>query len=107
MKNAIYGQSGGPTSVINSSAYGVITQLRKYAKDVDKVFCMHYGIEGFLSENIIDTSVFSDKDLEKLLSTPGAAFGSNRFKLKNFEDDEETYKKIFDLFKKYDITYYC
>ncbi len=106
MKNAIYGQSGGPTSVINSSAYGVITQLRKYTKGIDKVFCMHYGIEGFLNENIIDTSIFSDKDLKKLLSTPGAAFGSNRFKLKNFEDDEETYKNIFNLFRKYEITYF-
>ena len=51
--NAIAGQSGGPTSVINSSLAGIV----KAAKDVGEitgVFGMRWGIEGFMAGDIVD-----------------------------------------------------
>ena len=104
--NAIYGQSGGPTSVINSSAYGVIKEAKKHQDLIPEIYAMHFGLEGLLEDDIINLSKYNDKDLKKLLNTPGAAFGSNRFKLPRFSKDEEIYKKIISTFKKYNIRYF-
>lgn len=104
--NAIYGQSGGPTSVINSSAYGVIKETKKYSNIIPKIYAMHFGLEGMLDDDIIDLSKYSDEDLKKLLNTPGAAFGSNRFKLPHYSKNEDIYKKIIEIFKKYNIRYF-
>lgn len=104
--NAIYGQSGGPTSVINSSAYGVIKEARKHPQSIKNIYAMHYGLEGLLKEQIIDLSSYSLEELAKLKNTPGAAFGSNRYKLPDVSIGEETYEKIFSIFKKYDIKFF-
>lgn len=104
--NAIYGQSGGPTSVINSSAYGVIKEAKKHQEIIPTIFAMHFGLEGLLEDDIINLSKYSDIELKKLLNTPGAAFGSNRFKLPHYIKDEEIYKKIIATFKKYNIRYF-
>ena len=50
--NLLYGQSGGPTSIINSSAYGLFKEAFK-SKYVDKVYAMHYGIKGLLNDDLI------------------------------------------------------
>lgn len=104
--NIIYGQSGGPTSVINSSAYGLIKEAKKHKDKIDKIFAMHYGIEGLLSEDFIDLTNIDDKKLKLLLTTPGAAFGSNRFKLKDEIEDKDNFDKIITIFKKYNIHYF-
>ena len=104
--NALYGQGGGPTSVINSSAYGVIKEAKKHSDIIEKIYAMHYGIEGLLDEDIIDISNYSDVELEKLKNTPGAAFGSNRYKLPNISDGDKTFEKIISIFKKYNIRYF-
>ena len=70
--NAIYGQSGGPTSVINSSAYGVIKEAKKHQDLIPEIYAMHFGLEGLLEDDIINLSKYNDKDLKKLLNTPGA-----------------------------------
>ncbi len=100
-KNAIVGQSGGPTSVINSSLAGVIDGCIK-AEEIDRVYGAVYGIEGVLNENIIDlTDKFSNEDELKLLKvTPASYLGSCRRKLK------DEFKEIFDVFEKYDIGYF-
>ena len=87
--NLIYGQSGGPTSVINSSAYGLFKEALKNKDVINKVYYMKYGIEGLLNE---------------LIYTPGAAFGSNRYKLKTSNSD--VFLKILNIFKKYNIRYF-
>ena len=47
-KNAIVGQSGGPTAVINASLYGVIREgINQEA--IDHVYGMINGIEGYMS----------------------------------------------------------
>lgn len=104
--NILYGQSGGPTSVINSSFLGLINEANKHKDKIDKIICMHYGIEGLLSEDlfIIDPSDFIK--YKKLENTSGAFFGSNRYKLKRYIEDETDYKKILEIFKKYNIRYF-
>ena len=104
--NMIIGQSGGPTSVINSSLVGVF----KTAKDAGcpKVYGMRNGIEGLLEERFIDMSdyVKNDLDIELLKRTPSSFLGTCRYKLPDFTKDEETYKKIFAILKKLDIKHF-
>ncbi len=103
-KNVIVGQSGGPTSVINSSLAGVF----KTAKDLgaDKVYGMRNGIQGFLEKRIVDMSekIRTDLDLELLKRTPSAFLGSCRYKLPEINDNRKIYDKIFDILKEYEIT---
>ena len=108
--NAVVGQSGGPTSAINATLAGVIKGAFKARRDgiIDTVYGMRNGIEGFLKEDFVNLNeLFSDEnDLNTLALTPAAALGSCRRKLKDVESDIETYKQIFEIFKKYDIRYF-
>ena len=103
MKKIIVGQSGGPTSVINSSLAGVY----KTAKDigVETVFGMRNGIQGFLEERIVDMGQYvrNDLDVELLRRTPSSYLGSCRYKLPEIKGNEALYDKIFDILKKNDI----
>ena len=106
MKNLIVGQSGGPTAAINSSLAGVIKKALDSDK-VDKVYGMVNGIDGFLSENIIELSRFEDAQRLRLLrQTPSSYLGSCRKKLPSYEENEQLYRDIFELFKKYNIGYF-
>ncbi len=98
--NAIIGQSGGPTSVINSSLCGVIHQAKK-SNIIDKLYGMNYGIEGFMNEWLIDLTALSDEKTNKLKTTPSSSLGSSRHKLK--DDDLPGIKKILE---KYNIRYF-
>ena len=103
MKNIIVGQSGGPTAVINSSIAGVYKKAKELG--YEHVYGMVNGIEGFLNENIIDLDEYlsDNENYELLKRTPSAFLGSCRYKLPKFEDDPNTYKKIFDILEKYEI----
>ena len=103
MKNIIVGQSGGPTAVINSSIAGVYKKAKELG--YDHVYGMVNGIEGFLEENIIDLDEYlsNDDNVELLKRTPSAFLGSCRYKLPKIEDDEKTYKRIFEILDKYEI----
>ena len=104
-KNMIIGQSGGPTSVINSSLAGAI-EYAFSCEEIGTVYGMINGIQGFLEENIINlTKRFKGKpyDINRLRLTPAMFLGSCRYKL---NDDEETYSQIIDMFKKYNIGYF-
>lgn len=105
--NAIVGQSGGPTSAINATLSGVICGASR-SEAIKKLYGMRNGIEGFLSEKLIDLSyLYGDRDaLSVLESTPASALGSCRKRLPDTSKDSEVYKKIFDIFKKYDIRYF-
>ena len=102
--NVIVGQSGGPTAAINATLSGVIRGAKKALADgyVEKIYGMRNGIEGFLEDRLIDLDVaFADlKDLSLLEATPSAALGSCRKKLPTPELGNETFEKIFSLFKK-------
>lgn len=108
--NAVVGQSGGPTAAINATLSGVIRGALKAKKDgyINTLYGMRNGIEGFLKENLIDlTEIFSDESkLKTLESTPAAALGSCRRKMKDYETDAPTYARLLEIFKKYDIRYF-
>ncbi|MBI9018992.1 MAG: diphosphate--fructose-6-phosphate 1-phosphotransferase [Phycisphaerae bacterium] len=97
--NAIIGQSGGPTSVINSSLCGLIQAAMKEAA-IENVLGMRYGIEGFMQENIIDLASEDASIIEGLKSTPSSALGSCRYKLKDVD-----LPKVLEVLKKYNIRY--
>jgi ATP-dependent phosphofructokinase / diphosphate-dependent phosphofructokinase len=97
--NAIIGQSGGPTSVINASLAGIVETAVKNTA-IDAVLGMRYGIEGFMAENIIDFGKESPLAIKGLTSTPSSALGSCRHKLKDAD-----LPKILDVIKKYNIRY--
>lgn len=69
IKNAFYAQSGGVTAVINASACGVIQTARKHPDKIGKVFAGRNGILGALNEELIDTSLESDKAIQELIHT--------------------------------------
>ncbi len=96
MKNAFYAQSGGVTSVINMSAYGVISELSRLDKSIN-VYAGQNGIVGLLENNLYDLSK-TKKDLSLLKDSPAGMFGSCRYKL-----PELTEKEFYeDLFKRLD-----
>lgn len=104
--NAIFGQSGGPTSVINASAAGVFTEALQQTGVIKKVFGAAHGIVGILNEVLYDMGKEDPRELELLKTTPSSALGSCRYKLAKAEDDDTDYKKILEVFKKYDIRYF-
>lgn len=105
-KNAFYAQSGGVTAVINATACGVIETARQHSDKIGKVYAGASGILGALNENLIDTSLESDGDIAALLHTPGGAFGSCRYKLKDMETHRAEYERLIEVFKAHDIGYF-
>ncbi|MDO4566404.1 MAG: 6-phosphofructokinase [Oscillospiraceae bacterium] len=106
LKNAIVGQSGGPTSVINASLAGVFKTARDLG--LTHIYGMRNGIEGLLSERYVDLGDYikNDVDIELLKGTPSAFLGSCRYKLPHLDKDEDIYKKLFGILEKLDIGYF-
>ena len=103
--SCIIGQSGGPTSVINASAYGVI----RTALDSDcitKVYGAAHGIRGVLDDMLYIMDEEDAYELELLKNTPSSELGSVRYKIADPEKDDKDYKRILEIFKKYDVRYF-
>ena len=105
VQNIFYAQSGGVTAVINTTACGVIESARK-SKKLGKVLAGKNGIIGALKEELIDTSLESNRDIAALRHTPGGAFGSCRYKLKSLSENEAEYRRLIDVFQAHDIGYF-
>ena len=105
-KNAIVGQSGGPTSVINASLAGVFESCKNRGADI--VYGMCNGVAGLLEERVVDLSTLltDDLDIELLKRTPSSFLGSCRYKLPDWRDDEAVYKKLFAILEKLNIGYF-
>ena len=105
-KNAIVGQSGGPTAVINASLYGVVYEALNREDIFGNVYGMINGIEGFLHDQLMDMKPLDTSgELELIKTTPGSYLGSCRYKLP--EDLSDTvYPKLFEKFEKYNIGYF-
>ena len=101
--NLLYGQSGGPTSVINASAYGVIKEAFE-SNEINEVYVMKHGIKGALNEDFFVMSKQDEMDIELLKHTPGSAFGSVRYKISDSKEDETDYIRLLYIFKKYNIS---
>ncbi|NLB49156.1 MAG: 6-phosphofructokinase [Erysipelotrichia bacterium] len=104
MKNLVYIQSGGPTSVINSSLYGAIKEAKKHPTLIGHIYGSRYGIEGLIDDNLIDLGLEDDEQIELLLQTPGSILGTTRKKLPKDIHTVE-YTKIIDTIKKHNIGY--
>lgn len=101
----VIGQSGGPTSVINSSVLGALeTALDN--PSITRVFGMAHGIKGLLNDELYDIDKEDREELALLRYTPSSALGSCRYKLADPDVDDTDYKRILEIFKKYDIRYF-
>jgi 6-phosphofructokinase 1 len=98
--NAILGQSGGPTSVINASLCGAIEACRMH-RAIERVLGMRFGIEGFLRQDVIDLGREDPATLEALRTTPSSALGSCRYKLKDAD-----LPRVLELLQRYNVRYY-
>jgi len=104
--NAFYAQSGGVTAVINASACGVLQTARKHSDKIGKVYAGRNGIIGALTEDLVDTSVESEAAIAALKHTPGAAFGSCRYKLGSIHEHRAQYERLIEVFRAHDIGYF-
>jgi len=104
-RNMLIAQSGGPSSAINASITGAIYRGLASTR-IDKVFGAVNGMQGFLDRKIIDISeqMTKSEDFKLLFHTPAHALGSSRYKIKG--DDTETYSKIVEILKEYDVGYF-
>jgi len=105
-KNAFYAQSGGVSAVINASACGVLQTARRHPDLIAKIYAGHNGILGALTEDLIDTSIESEAAIAALEHTPGAAFGSCRYKLGSIEKHRAEYERLFEVFRAHDIGFF-
>lgn len=100
--NCIIAQSGGPTSVINSSIVGLVernNELNIYKN----VYAGLNGVQGILMEQIINMSDLSHDELQTFKYTPSSGLGSCRYKLKDFNEDETDYLKLLHILNRLDI----
>jgi 6-phosphofructokinase 1 len=98
--NAIIGQSGGPTAVINQSLVGAVLALKK-VKGIKKIYGMRHGVNGLVKDKIVDLGKVSPAQLGKIAKSPAAALGSSRDK-----PDAEYCAKIVEACKKHGIRYF-
>ena len=105
-KNAFYAQSGGVSAVINASACGVLETARQHSGEIGKVYAGRNGIIGALTEDLIDTSLESEAAIAALKHTPGAAFGSCRYKLTSMHKQGAQYERLIEVFRAHDIGFF-
>jgi len=103
---AVVAQSGGPTAVINASAYGVISEAMKHPDTFEAVYGALNGILGVLREELFDLAAEDPAELQRLKRSPSSALGSCRHKLKSLQDDRADYERILEVFKAHDIRYF-
>jgi 6-phosphofructokinase 1 len=97
--NVLIVNGGGPTAVINSSLYGVVTEAKKY-DEIDKIYAAIGGSKAILDEKFLDLKQVDDERLKLLLQTPASAIGTSRFELKS-----EDYESMVKIFKRSNIRY--
>lgn len=104
--NAVIGQSGGPTAVINQSLVGVVEKLRELgagAPDgtIGKVFGMRHGVRGLTEGRLVDLTFTPQELLDRVAGTPSAGLGSTRDK-----PDAGYCQRILDACRSFDIRYF-
>jgi 6-phosphofructokinase 1 len=99
--NVLVGQSGGPTSVINASVAGVVTEALNHTC-IEEIYGTLNGVLGILQEDLIDLASESQQTIRGLRHTPGAALGTCRYKLKKQQD----FDRVIEVFKAHNIRYF-
>ena len=106
MTNLLVAQSGGPTAAINATLAGIIKEGQRQGS-IGTIYGSLHGIQGLLEEKLIDLgSQIDDKKLPCLCTTPAAALGSCRLKLKDMKEDDSEYRAILQILHKYQIGYF-
>ena len=103
-RNCFIGQSGGPTVAINASLAGIIHACKE-SQQFEHVYGMVNGIMGLLESRYIDLlELFDNQEhLEQLMHSPAMYLGSCRYKLPHFQDDPQTYERLFHTFQQLNI----
>jgi 6-phosphofructokinase 1 len=94
-------QSGGPTSVINASLAGVVSEALNY-ECIEEIYGGLNGVMGILDEQLIDLAAESQQTIRGLRYTPGAALGTCRYKLKLQSD----FDRVLEVFEAHNIRYF-
>lgn len=104
-RNMLIAQSGGPSSAINASITGAIARGMASSR-IDHVLGAVNGMQGFLERRIINISdqMRTSEDFDLLIHTPAHALGSSRYKIR--KDDAETYRRIIEILKDYNVKYF-
>ena len=104
-KNVIVAQSGGPSSVINSSLRGIIETCKMFPEKFGKIYAGWHGIEGVLKEELFDLSIQEEEEIALLRNTPAAgSIGTCRYKLKDHQ--QKDFARIIDVFRAHNIGYF-
>jgi len=98
--NAVVGQSGGPTGVINASLVGVIEEAQKHP-EIENIYGAIHAVAGMVKDHFIDLGKLSPERLQVVAASPSSAIGTSREK-----PDEEYCAKIIEVFKKRNIRYF-
>ena len=101
----IFGQSGGPTAVINASAYGVLKTALE-SDVITNVYGAAHGIRGVLDDRLYDIGQEDPDELRLLLHTPSSELGSCRYKMADPDTDDTDYRRILEIFRKYNVRYF-
>ncbi len=104
-KNVVVAQSGGPSPVINNSLRAVVETCREFPDAFGTVYAGEHGIEGILTEQLIDLTSQPEEEINLLRTTPAAgAIGTCRYKLKETQTDD--FNRVIDVFKSHDIGFF-
>jgi len=103
--NCIIAQSGGPTTVINQSLCGVIREAQKH-REIEEIYGARDGILGLLKGDLIDLRKEKTAAIDNLKTTPGAALGSCRYRLKSWSESKKDLEKIIKICKRYNLRYF-
>ena len=98
-------QSGGPTSVINASLYGAYLAASADRR-ITRVLGAAHGVKGILDDVLWDLSKEDPEELRHLPNTPSSILGSCRYKLADPAKDDTDYRRILEIFKKYEVRYF-
>ncbi len=102
--NAVIGQSGGPTAVINQSVVGVVEGLRSglhASGHVSRILGMRHGVRGLVKGEFIDLTDTHQDRLDRLAVTPSAGLGSTRDK-----PDAAYCERVIEACKQHDVRYF-
>ncbi len=98
--NAVIGQSGGPTAVINQSLVGCLATLAE-SDAVGEILGARHAVSGIVKDNYVSLRGVAPEKLERIAVTPSSALGSSRDK-----PDREYCQRIFENFAKRDVRYF-
>lgn len=104
-KNVLVAQSGGPTAVINGTVRGIVEMCKSMPDHFGTVYAGFHGIEGVLTEELIDLSAQPDEEIALLSTTPAAgAIGTCRYKLKAHQTED--FERVIEVLKAHEIGYF-